>query len=134
MTIDVAYNGTIVNLPADLKWVDEFTWTPVEQSVEYTITGAMVVQTGVKLGGRPITLQPEDNESAWVSRSNLQTLLTWSEVAGRQMQLTIRGQNRTVMFRHHELPAISAEPVVHYSDGDVSSGDYYLVTLKFIEV
>jgi hypothetical protein len=61
----------------------------------------------------------------------LSTLRSWAAVAGRVMNLTIRGVSRSVVFRHHDGSAIEATPIVHYSD--VQSADFYLVTLKFQE-
>jgi hypothetical protein len=59
-------------------------------------------------------------------------LRNWAAVAGRQMTLTLRGQGRTVIFRHQDGAGVEAKPVVHYSD--VLDGDWFLVTLRLMEI
>lgn len=128
----LAYNGTTLNLPDDLQWTDEATWQPVAQAVERTITGALVVQVHARTGGRPITLEPPNGNGAWMSRADLDVLLAWADVPGREMTLTLRGVARQVVWRHHEAPAIDARPLWPYAD--VQPGDYYTATLKFMEL
>lgn len=131
MSITLAYQATTLVLDPDLYWNDEHNWSPVEQSLQRTVTGALIVSNSARVGGRPITLQPIDDSSAWMYRSTLDTLRSWAAVAGREMTLTLRGQSRTVVFRHSET-AIEAEPVFHFSDTDAN--DWYRVTLRFLEI
>lgn len=131
MSITLTVGGTTVPLPDDLYWADEFSWAPIEQTSERSITGALIVSTAARTGGRPITLQPIDDESAWMPLAVLEQLRTWAAIAGQQMTLSLRGINRTVIWRHEEAPAISASPIVHYSDTDPA--DRYVVSLKFLE-
>lgn len=121
-----------ITLPADLYWSDEHDWQPVEQSVNRTITGALIVESALRVGGRPITLAPEDDSSAWISLANLDLLHAWAAIPGKEMQLTIRGVERPVIFRHHDSSGISARPVVHYSAPE--STDFYLATVRFMEI
>lgn len=131
MSITLAYSGTTLELDPDLYWEDENNWHPVEQSTQRTVTGALIVSNASMTGGRPITLQPIDDESAWMPRSMLDTLRSWAAVAGREMTLTLRGQARTVVFRHSD-GAIEATPIFHFSD--TSGTDWYRVVLRFLEV
>lgn len=130
MSITLAYDGTTINLDEDYYWTDE-NWQPVEQSVERTVTGALVASVGARTGGRPITLEPENDNCGWLKYSDLTTLRSWASVPGREMTLTLRGVARTVIFRHQD-GAIEATPVVHYSD--VQADDWYRITLRFLEV
>lgn len=129
--ISLTYDTTTLQLPEDLYWSDENRWQPVEQSTQRSITGALIVSVAQRIAGRPITLQPEDERSAAMPRSTLETLRSWAAVAGRQMTLTLRGVSRTVIFRHEDS-AIDDRPFIHYSD--VQPDDYYLVTLRFTEI
>lgn len=131
MSITLAYDGTTVTLDSDYYWADENNWQPVEQSAERTVTGALVVSVAQRTGGRPITLQPENDNCGWLRYSDLSTLRAWAAVAGREMTLTLRGVAHTVIFRHQD-GAIDATPVVHYSD--VDADDWYRVGLRFMEV
>jgi hypothetical protein len=130
--MQLTYTTTNLDLPDDLFWSDENQWYPVEQSVQRTLTGAQIVQSSARVGGRPITLQPVDDRSAWITRATLDTLREWAAVPGRQMTLTLRGVPRAVLFRHQDGAAVEASPIVHYAD--VVSGDLYTVTLRFMEV
>lgn len=61
-------------LPSGLIWSDEHEWTPVAQSTERTLSGALVLEEAVKLKGRPITLSgPKDGNgyTAWIMRGQV---------------------------------------------------------------
>jgi len=132
MTITLTYLTTTITLHPDLRWSDEHQWNQVEQSVQRTITGALIVSSAARVAGRPITLQPEDDSSAWMPQSTLDALRNLSVVPGRVMQLTMRGTSRDVIFRHHEGVALEAVPVVHYNDQD--SADWHRITLRLMEI
>lgn len=132
MSITLADNVTTVTLNPDLAWVDEYSWHPVEQTVERTLTGALVVSAATRTKGRPITLQPFDEASAWMPKATVDQLRNWAAAAGKTMTLTLGGTARTVMFRHEEGAAIEATPVIYYSDA--ASDDYFRVVLRFLEV
>lgn len=123
---------TDIELHPDLLWSDEFNWQPVEQATERTITGALIVMPAQRIGGRPITLEPEDDRSAWMTRATIEQLRNWAAEAGKQLVLTLRGSTRDVVFRHHDGAGLEARPVVHFSDMD--SGDFYLATLRLMEI
>lgn len=129
--ITLADDTTTLELSPDLMWSDEFNWHPVEQATERTITGALVVMPAAKVGGRPITLQPEDDTSAWMLRDVIEQLRNWAAEPGKQLELTLRGVTRTVVFRHQD-GALEAHPVVHFSD--IEGTDNYLATLRFMEI
>lgn len=44
-----------VELPDDLAWPDRYSWQAVDVSVEYSLTGAAIIQSAEKQAGRPIT-------------------------------------------------------------------------------
>lgn len=132
MAITLADNTTTINLHEDLYWEDEFTWTPVRQSAEPSITGAIIIDVNTLQTGRPITLRPEADNSAWMSRAVVEQLRNWAAVPGKILTLTLRGIARTVVFRHHEGPAVEPAPVIHYNDTDAA--DRYTVTVRFMEV
>lgn len=132
MTITLTYLTTTITLSEDLRWTDEFDWQAVKQNVENTITGGIIVESAAILAGRPITLAPIDEGSAWTSLGDLRAVKAWADVAGRVMQLNIHGATYDVVFRHEEKGAITAAPVVFFSDA--ADTDYFLVTYKFTEV
>lgn len=129
--ITLAVGATSIALHPDLYWSDEFTWNPVEQSTQYGTTGALIVQVAERQAGRPITLEPENERSAWCSRALMEQAKAWAAIPGQEMQLTLRGVTHTVIWRHGDN-AISTRPIVHYNDTD--PGDFYLATFRFLEI
>lgn len=131
MAITLANGATTLELHPDLLWVDRHSFSPVVQSVERSVTGGLLVEYGVRQAGKPITLQPEDESSAWMPKSTLDVLEQWASVAGQQMSLSIDGVTHTVIFRHID-GALEASPVVHFND--TSQDDYYRIVLRFLEI
>lgn len=131
MSITLSYNGTTLELNSDMRWPDELSWSPVVQSVERSITGAMLIDYGTRIGGRNITLEPDGDDSGWLPRLTVETLQAWASVAGREMTLGMNGTTYQVIFRQLD-GAIEAAPVVFYSD--VATTDWYRATLRFLEI
>ncbi len=131
MPITLTDGTTVLELDPDLYWEDEFAWAAVEQSMTRGLTGKPIIQVALRQYGRPITLRPFDDRSAWMTRGAMAQLRTWADIPGQVLTLTLRGTAYTVMFRHHDQ-AHAAEPVVFFSDP--ASGDWLLVTLRFMTV
>lgn len=130
MSISLTVAATTVTLHPDLRWNDEF-WSPVAQTETRAITGNSIIQVAPLVGGKPITLAPDDDSSAWTPLSVLNQLRTWAATPGQLMTLSLRGVDYTVLWRHQDK-AVEANPLVHYSD--TAGEDFYLATLRFIEV
>lgn len=122
-----------LTLHHDLLWTDEHNWSPVVQTAEYSLTGALLLESAARQAGRPISLAPPDDTMAWHTRAITDTLLGWAAEAGQQFQLTLDdGRDFTVVFRHHDGAAIDAKPVRGFPTWDAD--DWWLVSLKFMEV
>lgn len=132
MTTELTAGPITVVLSDDLFWSDENNWNPVEQTAQRTVTGSLIVQSAQRVGGRPITLQPPDDSSAWLTRDTIDKLRNLAAVAGREMTLTLRGTTYDVIFRHQDGAAVDAKPVVFYADE--VPGDFYLATLRLMEL
>ena len=116
-------------LPDALIWSDEFAWQQVEQSGQYTTTGALILDVWpAKQAGRPMTLAG-DVTYGWILRGTLNTLNNWAAQPGLQMQLTRMGETHHLVW-DHDSGAIEATPVIPYSDPIDS--DYYSLTLRFL--
>jgi uncharacterized membrane protein len=123
-------NGsTVLTLPADLLWVDEFDWNPVQSSEPtFSVDGAQLIDSGLKLAGRPITLEG-GAEFGWATRATALTLHQWVQQVQPTLTLSINGTTYSVAFAHHAQP-LQVTPVVPYSDPqDV---DFVSMTLRFI--
>ena len=129
--ITLAVSTTTLTLPSDLEWTDEYSWQPVEQETEFSITGALIVQTGERQAGRPITLAGETDRSTLL-RAALDQLATWAATPGQEMTLTMRGAAHTVIFDHPG--AIQAAQLVPGAPIDTAGGGRYAVTIKFLEI
>lgn len=119
-----------LTLPTDLLWTDEFDWTPIEQSRSYSVTGALIIQTGTKQAGRPITLSGDAN-SGLISRADLATLQS-KLTTNTALVLTLNdARTFNVTFDHSKNP-IEAKAWIDYSTPD--STDFYTLKISFITV
>lgn len=117
-------------LPTDLVWIDEFDWTPVEQSEQHTLTGGLIIDSGIKQAGRPMTLKGGE-DAAWVVRENLKTLYAKLD-DDASMTLTLGdGRVFTVRFDHKNQP-IESQPIIDYAVPE--DADNYTLTVRFIIV
>lgn len=130
ITLTIA--ATVLELPRDLVWADEFDYSPVGQQIEPTLTGALVIQEGVLQAGRPITLEGGDN-FAWIRRADLVVLRNTTLAAGTTMTLTLHdGRSFPVIWSRGDSP-ISAQPIYPTPIPDAQT--YYNgLRLSFIEV
>lgn len=129
--ITLTVGATTLTLPPDLDWTDEYAWAPVVQEANYSLTGALVVESATRQTGRPITLEGDDDR-AWVTRATLDTLRAWAAQPGLVLTLSLRGATRPVMFRHQDAPVLETAMILFY--GDPTAGNYYRITLKLMEV
>ncbi len=123
-------NNATIELPQDMRWLDEFNWSNLAQSNPvYTLGGAVHVQQGQKLAGRPITL---GGEWIWLTRGDFETLQAWAAVPELKLTLThYDAREFTVIFRNHDK-AIACEPVDYLTpeaDDDSYTGKIYLMTI-----
>ena len=119
-----------VTLCGDLRWSDEFAWSAVARSAEYSLTGALIVEEAVKRAGRPITLEAKSESLGyiWLERSVILALQALVATPLWTGTLTLAdGRTYSVTFRDEGL---SAEPVQHQV-GTVSLNTLpYTFTLK----
>ena len=120
----------VLALPDQLAWTDEFTWAQVEQSAEYTTTGALVLDAWAKQAGRPITLAGSETR-AWCQRGVLPVLRAWASQPLQVLSLGWRGAVHSVVF-NHGAGALSAEPL--FDICDPADTDPYTIALRFLEV
>lgn len=117
----------------DLRWVDEHSWSPVVGNAEYSLTGALIIENGLRLAGQPITLEPPDDSMAWHTRAVVDQLYAWSKLPGQTFNLTLdNGQLYEVVFRHHEPPAMEAKPVANLAS--FVADDFWTIKLKFARI
>ena len=121
-----------ITLPDDLLWINEFDWNPVQQNLERSLTGALLVQEGQYSYGRSIVLSG-NNEAGWVDRSTVKAILALSETPNSVMSLTL-ADNRvfSVIFDRSDGSPIEAQQILPFAyPGD---NDQYFLTLRFLTV
>lgn len=130
---DTATNEEL-ELSDELLWVDEFGWMAVQVNKEFSLTGALHIQTGKRKAGRPISLEPPDDSMAWMTRATTQTLINWSAIQDRVFQLQFqRGSSRVFHVRFDHDKPIEAKPVLG-AVGKNEPDDQFLTKVYFYEV
>lgn len=122
--------GTLnaITVPDAMEWTNEFSYRGVEQKTQYSITGAILIESAAIQLGRRIELKGGETYG-WMPREDVQAICALANLAGEEMVLVFRGQIFTVVF-DHEAGALESTPIVPYEDPDVA--DFYYMTLRFI--
>ncbi|WP_367154643.1 hypothetical protein [Methylomonas sp. HYX-M1] len=119
-----------IELPDDLIWINEFAWTPMQQTKSYTLSGALIIESGKMLAGRPITLSGGD-DYGWASRATVKALYAALD-ADDSLTLTLNDARSFEVRFDHNGPPIQARQIIDYNNPD--DGDVYALTLKLFTV
>lgn len=93
-----------------MEWVDEWDWNPVEQDQKFSLAGVLIIQEGVKVYGRPITLS--SNGGAWFTLATVRALEALAAVPGAVHHLTMpTGAEHYVTWNRVAGPVVQAVPV-----------------------
>jgi len=136
MALTLTSGATVITLPEDIQWVDEFGSWKVQQISETSLTGALIVHESAKLAGRPLTFQ-SGSDFAWAPLSTVNALRALEDVAGGpNMALSVPGYPSgqrafTVRFRRDPV-AIEAAPIKHQTPP--APADWYSLVLRLMEV
>lgn len=107
-----------LTLPDGLVWSDEDGWSPIAQSTEYGLTGALIVDLGEKQAGRPITLRgAKDGSShtAFIARS--QVYRGWSSL--ESIRAALWAASAEFVLTLHDGRTFTVIPL-HGTDGPLS--------------
>ena len=121
-------NNDTLELPADMRWRDEFDWQALAQSqVQYSLGGSAIIQQGTMLAGRPMTL---GGEWIWLDRATLTTLAAWADVPELEMTLAHPdGRQLNVCFAR---PALSDYAPVAYRAPEDGTAQYEAPTIHLM--
>jgi len=121
-----------IELPDDLEWTDEFSWSPVEQSTQYGATGSLFIQESTKQAGRTITLRGEP-DMCWVERQTVLALQALRNQTDKVMTLVL-SDDRTFSVRFvQSATPIDVAPVQKGAFFD--NKNYYKINeIKLMEV
>lgn len=118
-----------VELNPNMIWADRYTSSGVVQTARTTLGGRLVLNAAREIGGGQITLVATE-ETGWLSKSMVDSLMAMSAVPGAVYQLTF-GTELTevpVVFSHHAGPAVQASPFVPRQEHE--AGDYWAGVIK----
>ena len=120
-----------LSLHAQYYWSDEYGWSSLKQSDPvYTLSGAMDIQQGTMLAGRPITL---DSTYARLHRADVQLLQGWASVPELTMTLTHPdGRTFNVMFAAPAL--IDIVDIKNYRPADQSPDDPFTANIHLLTI
>ena len=90
---------TTLALPDDLDWKNANSASPVAQSTEWSVDGALIVDVNAKQAGLPIVLEGAEDR-AWMRRSEVDQVRAWSRIPGQPFTLTLGEQVFSVIFDH----------------------------------
>ena len=123
-------NNATLELPADMRWRDEFEWQALAQSVvQYSLGGAAIIQQGTMLAGRPITL---GGEWIWLPRATLLMLAVWVDVPELEMTLSHPdGRSFNTCFAR---PALSNTAPVNYASPEDGAAQYEAVQVHLLTI
>ena len=97
-------------LPDSLQWTDQENWSPVNQETAMTLGGATVIFSQTRIDGRLITLEAVDGVT-WLNRTLVDALKAMAAQSGATFTLTWNSESLTVLFRHHDPPAVAFTPI-----------------------
>jgi hypothetical protein len=123
-----------LTLPPGLVWSDEFAWSPVVQTADHSLSGALIVQTGARLAGRPITLSGWESGrdySAWISRAGLIALQAALDIPNAAYTLVLHDDRTfTVTARAEGNGPLTVDPLPVYRNlppANPGSQHWYIV-------
>ncbi|CAN5753670.1 hypothetical protein BH11PSE12_BH11PSE12_08260 [soil metagenome] len=125
--------GQTLTLSHDLLWTDEYHWSPQVATVNYSLSGALLIETATRQAGRPISLQAPDDAMAWHPRTTVDTLYAWASVPGQQLHLIFDdGRSFQVLFGWADGAVIESRPVAGFPSYTADE-DMHL-SIKFITI
>jgi hypothetical protein len=125
----LTFNG--ITLDPSMIWNDRNQSKRVAQSVTRTLGGGAVVQAAAISQGLPITIASGQDQGLlrWPVVQQLEDL---ADVPGAVYVLDVDGTEYSVIFRHDEPPAFSADPLL--ARVAPFDEDYFRCTLKLMTV
>jgi hypothetical protein len=125
----ITLNDVVLN--NSLHWKDRHTQPLVAQAVKRLLGGAAVVRSTRLTGGMPITLEATE-EYGWLSVATVKQLEAMAALPGEVYSLNINYSVYSVIFRHHDEPALDLRPLLpRIPEADT---EFYIGTIKLLTV
>ena len=122
--------GTIV-LPDGIRWRNRFSWSPVRQTTKRTTGGGIVHSFQNLIGGRPITLEVDQNSAQLWTFDDVSKILALARNPGNTHILTWDNLSYGVYFDHTQNPVHEFNPLCDYDEieYDLFYGKIHLITI-----
>ena len=121
-----------VSLPDSLQWVNEYEHNQVEQEIERSLTGALLVQEGAKTFGRPIHMVGGLN-GGWILKSTADAMRALEATAGAIMECTLPdGSTHSVIFDRSQGPAFKSQMIMRFAYPDADT--WYTCEFRLLTV
>lgn len=130
MAVTLDDGTSLITLPEDTQWANEFDWQPVDQDRQYSLTGALVLQEGVRQKGREILLRGGE-DAAWIPRTTVQALYSMAAQADKTLTLRFHAASFSVRFDRTKT-ALEAREVLRQANPGPTH--LYSFALNLIEV
>ncbi|WP_315807779.1 hypothetical protein [Pseudomonas sp. C9-3] len=120
-----------IELDDQFEWADEFEWDAVAQEQERSLTGALLVQEGVKLHGRSVTLK--SGGGVWTPLAIVRQLEVLRDQRLKVMDLVLPdGRAFSVIFNRSNGAPLKATPI--FREVNPSLDAIYDVEISLITV
>lgn len=115
-----------ITLPEEMIWLDEAKWSAVAQSTGYALSGSLIVEQGVKLAGRQMSL---GGDNCWARWSLVKQIQSTTHVPDKRMTLTLEdGRSYQVIWDHENDPI----EITRIYERQPHDDDWCRMTLHFI--
>lgn len=122
-----------IALPRGMRWVDEFgDWTPVAREHEHSVTGALLIDVGVRQAGRPITLQAVDDQG-WIRLDVLRALQALADASTTGTHVLTHADGRVFDVQFAPGPGAVTAHAVGTPEAPADHHPY-VATVRLIEV
>ena len=132
MACTLTSGTTVITLPDDISWTDEYGYSSIGETKETSSTGAALIELSQELTGRPITLSSGGSGDyyAVITRATSELIRAVVEAipTGPMTLLLIDGRTFTVRFRYSDSPPYDAKPFKPIAP--VADADFYTIVLK----
>jgi hypothetical protein len=108
-----------LTLPQGLRWSDEQAWEPVVNTTQYSVTGALIVDTYTRQAGQPITLLGGQTW-AWINLGALKLLVSFLNSIKRTPTTLILHDSRSFQVIS-ATPAIESRPLAVVLDSGLAN-------------
>jgi hypothetical protein len=117
-----------VDFPKNARWINRLEWSGVTQSVNKTLGGKVVVYVKPDSGR---TIDIECTEYCQYTLDDLTEIMAFYAQVGGSFPFVWDDFNATVMFRHHDAPAIESTPLIKTRDSH-DERQYFSVKIKLL--